>query len=41
MNFKLDDPSLEKISNIFGHIGKILNIDLDNYLYKDIEGDTF
>ena len=41
MNFKLDDNSLEKIINIFYHIGKILNIDLDNYQYEDSKGDTY
>ena len=32
MNFDLDDNSLEKVIDIFNHIGKILNIDLDNYM---------
>ena len=41
MNFKLDDNSLEEIIDIFDHIGKILNIDLDNYLYGDSKGDTY
>ena len=41
MNFKLDDNSLEKIIDIFYYIGKILNIDLDNYMYKEKKGDTY
>ena len=41
MNFKLDDNSLEKIINIFDHTRKILNIDLDNYVYEDKKGDTY
>ena len=41
MNFKLDENSLEKIIDIFDHIGKITNIDLDNYLYEDSKGDTY
>ena len=32
MNFNFDDNSLEKVTDIFDHIGKILNIDLDNYM---------
>ena len=30
MNFKLDDKSLDKIIDIFAHIGKKLKIDLEN-----------
>ena len=41
MNFKADDNSLEKIIDIFDYIGKILNIDLDNYMYEDKKGDTY
>ena len=41
MNFKLDDNLLEKIINIFDHIGKILNIDLHNYMYENKKGDTY
>ena len=42
MNFKLDDDdSLEKITNIFDHIGKILNIDLDHYFHDDNNGITY
>ena len=41
MNFKLDENSLEKIIDTFDHIGKMLNIDLDNYLYEDSKGDTY
>ena len=41
MNFKVDDNSLEKIIDIFDYIGKILNIDLDNYMYEDKKGDTY
>ena len=40
MNFKFDDNSLEKSIDIFDHIGKILNIDLDNYVCEDSKGDT-
>ena len=41
MNFKADDNLLEKIIDIFDYIGKILNIDLDNYMYEDKKGDTY
>ena len=41
MNFNLDDNSLEKIIDIFVHIRKILNIDLDNYMYEDKKGITY
>ena len=41
MSFKLDDNSLEKIIDIFNHIGKILNIDLDNYMYEDKKDDIY
>ena len=41
MNFKLDDNSLEKIIDLFDHIGEILNTDLDNYMYEDKKGDTY
>ena len=41
MNFNLDDNSLEKIIDIFVHIGKILNIALDNYMYEDKKGITY
>ena len=41
INFKLDDNSLEKIIDIFDNIGKILNTDLDNYMYEDKKGDTY
>ena len=41
MNFNLDDNSLKKIIDIFDHIGKILNIDLDNYMYEDKKGTTY
>ena len=41
MNLKLDDNSLEKVIDMFDHIGKILNIDLDNYLYEVSKGDTY
>ena len=41
MNFKLDDNSLEKIIDIFDHIRKILNIDLDNYMYEDKKDDIY
>ena len=41
MNFKLDGNSLEKTTNIFDHIGKILNIVLDRYLYDDNTGITY
>ena len=38
MNFNLDDDSLKKVSDIFDHIRKILNIGLDNYSYEDNKG---
>ena len=38
MNFKLDDNSLEKVIDIFDHIGKILNINLYHYSYDDNKG---
>ena len=41
MNFNLGDNSLEKIIDIFGYIGKLLNIDLDNYMYEDKKGITY
>ena len=41
MNFKLDDNSLEKIIDIFDHIGKMLNIDLYYYSYDDNNGITY
>ena len=41
MNFNLGDNSSEKIIDIFDHIGKILNIDLDNYMYEDKKGITY
>ena len=41
MNLKLDDNSLEKIIDIFDHIRKILNIDLDNYIYEDKQDDIY
>ena len=41
MNFKLDDNLLEKIIDICDHIGKILNIDLDDYLYKDSKSNKY
>ena len=41
MNFKLDDNSLEKITDIFDHTGKVLNIDLDHYLYDGNNGITY
>ena len=37
MNFKLDNNSLEKIIDIFDHIGKIINIDLDHICTKIVE----
>ena len=40
-NFMLDDNSLEKIIDIFNHIGEILSIDLDNYFYDDYRGNTY
>ena len=39
--FKLDNNSLEKTIDIFDRIGKILNIDLDHYLYDDDNGITY
>ena len=41
MNFNLHDNSLEQIIDIFDHIGKILNIDIDNYIYEDKMGITY
>ena len=41
MNSKLDNNSLEKTIDIFDRIGKILNIDLDYYLYDDDNGITY
>ena len=41
MNSKLDNNSLEKTIDIFDRIGKILNIDLDHYLYDDDNGITY
>ena len=41
MNFKFDNNSLGNIIDIFYHIGKILNIDLDHYFYDDSRGDTY
>ena len=41
MNFKFDDNSLEKTIDIFHHIGKILNTDLDHYSYDDNNGITY
>ena len=40
-NFKLDNNSLEKTIDIFDRIGKILNTDLDHYLYDDDNGITY
>ena len=40
MKFKINDDSLEKIIDVFEHIGKELNVDLDYYLYKSNE-DTY
>ena len=34
MNFKLDDNSLDKIIDIFGHIEDKLRIDLNNFTYE-------
>ena len=34
MNFKLDDDSLDKIYDIFEHIGEKLGIDLNNFIYE-------
>ena len=39
--FKLDDDSLGKIIDLFEHIGEILIIDLDHYLYDDKRGETY
>ena len=41
MKFKLDDNSLEKVIDIFEHIGEILKIDLDHYLYEDMRGEVY
>ena len=41
MNFKFDNNSLGNIIDIFHHIGKILNIDLDHYFYDDSRGGTY
>ena len=41
MNFKFDDDSLEKIIDIFEHIGEKLNIDLDHYLHEDMNSHTY
>ena len=41
MNFKLDDNSLEKIIDIFEHIGELLKVDLDHYLYEDMRGEVY
>ena len=41
MNFKLDDNSLGKITDIFDNIGKILNIDLYHYSYDENNGITY
>ena len=41
MNFNLHDNSLEQIIDIFDHIGKILNIDIDNYMIEDKTGITY
>ena len=41
MNFKLDNHSLEKVIDIFDHIVKILNIDLDHYSCDDNNGITY
>ena len=41
INFKLDDDSLKKIIDIFDHIRKILNTDLDNHSCEDNKGDTY
>ena len=41
MNFKLDDNSLEKSIYIFDDIGKILNIDLNTYMYEDKKDDLY
>ena len=34
MNFKLDDDSLDKVYDIFGHIEEKLGIDLNNFTYE-------
>ena len=41
MNFKTDDNSLEKVIDIFYHLEKVLNINLDNYQYEDSKSDTY
>ena len=41
MKFKLNDNLLEKIIDMYDHIGKILNIDLYHYSYDDNNGITY
>ena len=41
MNFKLDDDILDKIYDIFEHIRRKLEIDLESCFYEDKRGEEY